>query len=533
MEYAQENDKTNYNADNIEDTIFSSHVIGDQTFNVNVKEDELNILYDFCHVIPYYDHENGLHLRFQQKNSNKIRYVPLNMSVVNGMLMGKWDKLNNEEFKKLTNEQYDEFMNYFVTCKTAVVDKLIRQTLAKGYDLPSTVQSFCIPFLIQRRDGIVQFKSGSGKTHSFLFGLLWGIDPNNNKLQYIFVTSSHEVAKQIYEQAIFLMPSETKISLCIGQGGTQNPMATGGFKGSVGTSIFNSKPKSIKEKMDEVKNAQILVGTMGKLHEYFFNPRCKCIDPRFLKAFCVDEFDNIVASNVSSKSPSTGEQMQDMIKELPETTQRVFFSATVSESAITIAHKYFRSDKNNNPFIVLLNSNDHTLDGIKQYYVEVENYYVKQDVLLDLLKQCRIDQGIIFTNRIDTANEIKNLLDDQKIPIPNAVFHGSLAFDARDKIQKDFRAGIYRILISTNVTARGFDVQGINLVINFDMPDDYQTYIHRIGRSGRYGRKGVAISLVLIDHKKKINELLKVEAINECSVNNKITVLPDNLSNLL
>ena len=117
--------------------------------------------------------------------------------------------------------------------------------------------------------------------------------------------------------------------------------------------------------------------------------------------------------------------------------------------------------------------------------------------------------------------------------MPSSVFHGNLTSDERNEIYSNFKEYKYRLLIATDVLARGIDVQSINVVINFDMPREQATYIHRVGRSGRYGRKGTAITFVLVNPAIKINEMLSVEAINDCSKNNKMQELPDNLPNLL
>lgn len=380
---------------------------------------------------------------------------------------------------------------------------------------------------------MIQFKAGTGKTWAFLFGLLWGFDPIDLALQYIFITSSHEVAVQIYDQTISILPENTKIVLCIGQ--KKDTGATGGFKTPIGTSNLNKNIKTLKQEKDEVGTAQIIVCTIGKFYDFLCN-RKWVSSTKYLKAICVDEFDNIVASKSRSRSSSimnTDEQMAAIIREIPITAQRTFFSATVSPQALEIAYSYFRpySLLIGDPFIVLLDYEDYTLDGIRQYYVPCTSHQEKKDTLLDLVKQCRISQGIIFTNRIETANDIKKMMDDQSVSISSAVFHGNLSASVRTEIHKNFVENKIRLLISTDLTARGLDVHGINVVVNFDMPDSLETYIHRIGRSGRFGRKGVAISLILVNSTK--DEMRKVEGINECSKNNKMEHLVEDLSNLL
>lgn len=518
-------DNKHEHIENISDIKFSSITIGEHTCNINRKTEDLNVLVDFSDAIPKYDSENGPHMLFRSKNSNKPTFIPLNSSIASGMLI--------ENSKEMSDDEY--FSTFVEKKKEFVEDCLIRKTYAKGFEFPSTVQGLAIPELIQGRNGIIQFKSGTGKTHAFLFGCLWGFDPNDNALQSVFATSSHEVAVQIYNQAKYLLPEGTEISLCIGQKRDGADPSTGGFKSAVGTTSLNDRTKTLKEEKAEIARAQVIVCTMGKFYDYLFN-RKFITTLKYLKTFCVDEFDNIVASKTRSKAStvmSTEEQMASIIKAIPPTTQRVFFSATITPQALEIAYSYFGkySPSIGEPFIVLLDIEDYTLEGIRQYYVPCLSFFEKKEVLLDLLKQCRIAQGIIFTNRIETANEIKYLLDEQAVSISSSVFHGDLSSNVRKNIHKEFLENKIRILISTDLTARGFDVQGINVVINFDMPDELETYIHRIGRSGRHGRKGVAISLLLVNSSK--DERKKVDGINDCSKQNKMEPLPQDLSNLL
>ncbi|MEM3062410.1 MAG: DEAD/DEAH box helicase, partial [Nitrososphaerota archaeon] len=491
------------------------------TYNINRREDDVHLLTNFEDIIPSYSSEYGVHLKLTNKNINKPNsIIPLRKCVLKNMLISNASKLNDEEFFKK-----------FVESKKPIVENMVKKVYSMGYENPSSIQAISIVELVQGRDALIQSKSGTGKTLAFLLGLLWGFDPNDY-LQYIFVTISHEVAKQIYDQIRGLMPENAKIALCIGQKRDTN-VSDGGFRQPVNTSGLGSRTKTIREEKAEVSSAQIIVCTMGKFFDFLFGK--KWINMKYVKAICVDEFDTIVASRSRSRSTimNTEEQIRDIIKELPDDAQRTFFSATVSERSLQIAHDYFRkySPDVGEPLIILLDTENYTLEGIRQYYVQIPSFAVKQEVLIDLIKQCRIAQAIVFVNTIETANEIKYLLDEQEIPISSAVMHGRLSEAERNSIFMDLRSNKIRILISTDLTSRGIDVQSINVIINFDMPDTLETYIHRIGRSGRYGRKGVAISMILVNH--TINEMKKVESINEVSKNNKMEYLPSDLSNLL
>ena len=514
--------------DTIEKIPFSPITIGEHSCNVNRKVGEdLNLLINFSDIMPEYSNEYGPHLKLYQKNSSKPIIIPLSSYITCDMLIENHKNMSDDEYYKVFTEKKRAF----------VEQNLIRKTYAKGFETASAVQALCVPEFIQGKDGLVQFKSGTGKTHAFLLSTLWRFDSNDGELQHIYVTSSHEVAIQIYEQVKFLLPENTNISLCIGQK-KDKATVSGDFKTisrtAIGTSSLNIKSKTIKEEKEEIRKAQIIVCTMGKFYDFYINR--KWMSTKYLKTICIDEFDNIVASPIRSRSStiiSTAEQMAAIMREIPERTQRIFFSATVSHEALATAHSYFRkyNPKIGEPFIVLLDLEDYTLEGIRQYYVQCVSFSEKKEVLLDLIKQCRISQAIVFVNRIETANDIKSFLDEQTIPISSSVFHGELCETARKQIHKDFLENKIRLLVSTDVTARGLDVQGINVVINFDMPNDFEIYVHRIGRSGRHGRKGVAISLILVN--KIINEGIKIATINSRSKKSPIELLPENLGNLL
>lgn len=502
--------------------------LGSHTCNVNKELKDVQLLCDFSDALPFYTKEHGFHLRITSRKTGKTSIVNLNWHIASGLLISGSKEMTDEEFFEVFIQKKTEFLRNY----------LIKNTYCKGYEFPSPVQSLTAVPLIQRQDALVQFKSGTGKTHAFLFGCLWGFDPSDEALQYIFITSSHEVAHQIYSQTVDLLKESAKIALCIGK----KPSKTNedGFK-HMNTSSTTIRQKSLKEELKEISNAQILVCTVGKIHNLYCGKNK--IDTRYLKTICIDEFDIIVSSNSrgniksqTSMMPSTSEQIKDIITRIPPSTQRVFLSATVTMDAVTTARLFFREEdeiKNNynkDPFIVLLDSDDCTLDDIKQHYVICNSFLSKKDALFDILKQCRFGQAIIYANRIDTANEIKTVLNQQSIPIHSAVFHGNLAENERTKICSDFKTNTIRILISTDVTARGFDAQSVNLVINFDMPDSLETYIHRIGRSGRYERKGVAINLIIVNDMK--NELIKVQQINNHSVG-KMVELTSDLASLI
>lgn len=467
--------------------------IGAYAYNVNVAHP--NILKDFHDLLPHYQPDKPVYLKID----DTMVHLPVN--VTNKVLITNWQEMTDNDCNQI-----------FVDKKKVLVDYLLKQTYAKGYETPSCVQSLGIIPLCMGKDTLIQSKSGTGKTHAFLMGTAWHFDAEDKELQHLYITSSHEVANQIYRVAQQLFPTNAQISLCIGQ--------------KKDTTIHTKYP-TLKEERETVATAQIVIGTMGKIYDYLCNK--KWLNTQYLKTLCVDEFDNIVTSrgNRSHQIITTENQMAEIIKIIPNKCQKIFFSATVNDHALQIANSYFQSDKE--PFIALLQTDDFTLEGIKQHYVECINYNEKKEVLLDLLKQCHISQCIVFCNTIETVTRLKQFLDDQKNHIATSLFHAGLSATARMQAMTEFRQYKTRLLISTDLTARGIDIPGINLVINYDMPHNLNTYIHRVGRSGRYGKKGIAISLISKDN----GEITKVNQVNECSINNPMTPLPKDLENLL
>lgn len=283
----------------------------------------------------------------------------------------------------------------------------------------------------------------------------------------------------------------------------------------------------------KISKATVIVCTIGK----FYDILCikNWINLQYLKAICVDEFDNIISSQSRARNingMTTEDQMDLIMKKVPQSTQRAFFSATTLAQSKHKASGYFRkyNKKLGESLVILLKETDFTLDSIKQYYVTCESIDDKKEILLDLISQCRIAQCIVFVNHINTVAEIKNFLSEQRIKIPCGVFHGELSSKDREGTLASFISGNIRLLISTDITSRGIDIQSINLVVNFDMPNIRETYVHRAGRAGRFGRKGVVISLLIVNS--NLNETEKIHQINEISTG-KMNTLPEDIADLL
>lgn len=499
--------------ENTEGCNFYEMQIGDETCLINRNQHTLQRLSKFEEIYPHYDTENKLHCKMDNGD-----ICPLNKCIISYTNMqGK----NKSEIKNMSDDEY-----FRVLCETKQkhIDTILRNVYAYGIQKPSIIQQMGLLPLINGQDAIIQFKSGTGKTFTFLIGLLWGFDPSNESLQYIFLTSTHEVATQIFDLVRVLLPI-ANVSLCIG--GTKQQ--SGGFK-------TNNRQTSLNEKRSELRKAQIIVGTVGKTYEWM------CIKKMIssfehVRAICMDEFDQLVSpqkTRNSSYEVKTEDQVRCILSTIPSYSQRVFFSATVIPDSDIIAKSFFRTYEEDvgEPFMLLLSEDNFVVNGIRHYYVQFDTNESKCDALVDLWGRMRNGgQGIIFVNRTDSASKLQAFLKTELKGVEFGIFHGGMDGVTRDKIFQDFRSGACRYLIATDVLSRGIDVHSINFVINFDMPDKLETYIHRIGRGGRYGRKGIAINFVLINN--EMDEMLKVNEINLRGKMNKMEALPSNIEDLL
>jgi translation initiation factor 4A len=236
--------------------------------------------------------------------------------------------------------------------------------------------------------------------------------------------------------------------------------------------------------MDDInalKNGQhIVVGTPGRIYD-MINRNVLILNN--LKMLILDEADQMLDRGFKA-------QIYEIFNlGIPEETQIGLFSATWTPEADEIAKKFMR-----NPVVIKVQKDALTLDGIKQFKVDVKNEEYKYGVLVDLYRVISIKQAVIFCNLKKKIDEVAAKLKADNLSM--ICLHGEMEQKERDKIMKEFRNGTTRILLTTDLLARGIDIQQVSLVINYDIPNNKEMYIHRIGRSGRFGRKGVAINFV-------------------------------------
>jgi translation initiation factor 4A len=230
----------------------------------------------------------------------------------------------------------------------------------------------------------------------------------------------------------------------------------------------------------------------------------------YLKAFVLDEADEMLSKGFL-------ENMREVISNIPPECRVNLFSATMPKDIVNITNNFM-----NNPAKILVKNEQLTLEGIKQYYVILKKDW-KLESLLDIYKGVDIAQAIIFCNSKKNVDYLTEEMKKKGHMVSS--IHSEMQMIDRDRIMKEFRSGVTRVLITTDLLARGIDVYQVSIVINYDLPQQKETYIHRIGRSGRFGRKGNAINFVTPEEKEQLEEIQKY-------YNTTIEALPTDLSEI-
>jgi translation initiation factor 4A len=366
-------------------------------------------------------------------------------------------------------------------------ENLLRGVYSHGFEKPSIIQQKGILPIAQGRDLLAQAQSGTGKTGTFTIGSMSRIDPTLPKVQVLVLVPVRELAQQI-ESVAKSLGQFIPVKVYSATGGTP-----------------------IREDLKAIeKGVQFLIGTPGRIFD-LMNRRV--IQREHVRVLIFDEADQMLEDRFR-------EQVMCILEMgFPSTTRVALFSATLPPEVIEVAEKLLQ-----NPVRILVNTDEVTLDGISQYYVPLDKEEWKFECLCDLYQQLNINQALIYCNKRQRAEWIAEKLNSQGFPL--SFIHGEMDVDERKKRMRDFRNGAVRVLISTDMLARGIDVQQVSLVINYELPTQRENYVHRIGRSGRFGRKGVAINLVTPSELEAVKDLEKYYS-------TKINELPQELSKLL
>lgn len=346
-------------------------------------------------------------------------------------------------------------------------DELLRGVYAYGFERPSAIQARAIVPVIKGHDVIAQAQSGTGKTATFSIAILQRIDPSIKAVQALILAPTRELAQQI-QKVVIALGDYMKIDChaCIGGTNVREDMA----------------------KLNE--GAQVVVGTPGRVYD-MINRRAFKTDQ--LKMFCLDEADEMLSRGFK-------DQMYEVFQLLPQDTQCVLLSATMPQEVLEVTKKFMRD-----PVRILVKRDELTLEGIRQFYVAVDKEEWKLDTLCDLYETVTITQAVIFCNTRRKVDWLTDKLTSREFTV--SAMHGDMEQGQREVIMREFRSGSSRVLITTDLLARGIDVQQVSLVINYDLPSNRENYIHRIGRGGRFGRKGVAINFVTADDVRMLRDI--------------------------
>lgn len=370
-------------------------------------------------------------------------------------------------------------------------DELLRGIYSYGFERPSEIQTMAIVPMRERRDILAQAQSGTGKTGTFIIGGLTNIDTSLNEVQMVVLCPTRELADQT-----------TTVANGIGEYmGIRVHTVTGGTSVSEDLSILN------QSRIGPAHVPHLLVATPGRLYDLLHR---KAVNPKTIRVLVLDEADQMLEARFR-------EQVHCILgMGWSDKTQVALLSATMIPELAAVAKSLL-----NNPVTILLNQDEVTLDGIKQWYVKVERDEYKLDTLCDIWEHLSIQQATIFVNTRARAEWLAEQMRGRGFDLD--FIHGDMPVGERKSRMQEFRSGKCRVLISTDLIARGIDVQQISAVINFELPVQRENYIHRIGRSGRYGRKGASINLVT-------EREMRAQAEIESFYGTKINVLPLDLN---
>lgn len=334
-------------------------------------------------------------------------------------------------------------------------DEILRALDGLGYTEPTEVQKKVLPVALEKRDISVKSQTGSGKTASFGIPICELIDWDENKPQALVLTPTRELALQVSEDI----------------------MNIGRFKRIKATAVFGKQPFA-RQSAELKQKSHVVVGTPGRIMDHIER---NTLDLSKIEILVLDEADEMLSMGFI-------ELVESIIKQLPKERLTMLFSATLPKDVEKLCHKYM-----NNPLDIEIEKTQLTEKQINH-----EVYVVTENKKLGLLKDITVvenpDSCIIFCRTKDNVDQLVDSLDDAGYSVDK--IHGGIEQDERFDVMNEFKRGEFRYLIATDVAARGIDIDRITHVINYDMPLENESYVHRTGRTGRAGQIGKAITLV-------------------------------------
>ncbi len=375
-------------------------------------------------------------------------------------------------------------MEIFTWDDLNINEQILRGIYSCGFENPSPIQCKAIQPIIDKKDLLAQAQSGTGKTATFAIGALASIDFSIKQTQVIILSPVRELSIQTYNvvKSIGCMVDGLNVGLFVGG-------------------------NKVTDDIDYLKKItpQLIVGTPGRVYDMI---QRRFIKIQNVKLIIIDEADEMLSNTFKN-------QFHQIMMSCNEDIQIALFSASYSNEIKELAMTFLRD-----PVSIIVKSESLTLDGISQYYIALEDDYHKFVTLKDLYGKISFSQCIIYCNSVPRVMNLYNSLREENFPV--SYIHSQMDTSERNTIFNDFKSGKNRILISTNLTSRGIDIQQINLVINFDISKCVHNYLHRIGRTGRWGRKGVAINFITSHD---IFTIRNIEKHYKCNINE----LPENV----
>lgn len=393
--------------------------------------------------------------------------------------------INVEEIDKSTapanfeNDLTDDIDYSFTSWDNLEISsELLRGIYSYGFEQPSPIQMKAIKPIMMKKDIIAQAQSGTGKTATFSIGVLHRISVKDNFTQALIMSPTHELTTQISDVISSLGNIITGLRV----------------KTIVGGSSIDEDVADMRKNIPH-----IIVGTPGRVFDMI---RRRHINAKKLKIMVLDEADEMLSTGFK-------EQIYNIFQYLNSDVQIALFSATIPNEMIPLTEKFMR-----NPVKISVKVEQLTLEGIKQYYVALDDDMQKYDTLKDIYHKMSFNQCIIYCNSVRRVQDLYDAMKQDNFPV--CCIHSNMDKHERNQAFRDFRVGSSRVLISSNVTARGIDIQQVSVVINFDIPRSVHTYLHRIGRSGRWGRKGTGINFVT---RRDIYNMRSIEDFYHCQIN--------------
>ena len=373
-------------------------------------------------------------------------------------------------------------------------DELLHGVYGYGFETPSLIQQKAIVPMTLNVDMIGQSQSGTGKTGAFIVGALQTIakmrkdtEQRRPKCRVVVVTPTRELANQVYNVAIEIGTHlGVKIIKCVG--GTDP-----------------------RRNVDDLKRGcDMVVGTPGRVYDMLCR---RALNGHEVSLFILDEADEMLDVH------GFRDNVHDILEQLNTSTKVALFSATMPPGVLDLADQFMTD-----PVRIIVKTEELTLEGIRQYYIAVGCEDYKFGVLADIYNSISITSCVIFCNTLRKVDWLAEEMTKNNYSVAST--HGSLDSGERKRILDNFRNGSCRILITTDLLARGIDVQHVSIVINYDLPVNLENYLHRIGRSGRFGRKGLALNFVRDEDAKILHEI-------ETFYETKIDEMPENITGLV